>query len=434
MKALSGLTCLIQKGGLWLFFGHGFTLLGQFALIKYIAAFGSKAIFGQFAITMLVVAGFATLFFGPLIQWVLRHYQEFFEHNREQEYYLVVFYVLLAFFALLLLLSFVVVPVSYLEDYGIGKSAQILTVCLAFLVCVNELISSIFNASGHIRYAAVFFMAGTWSRVAGAAIVLGFLSGSYELMLVSISVLQLTLALLQLFFLLRIRKGVISLRLENKARIAVHFRRMKSYLWPFLIWSIPGYAALMGDRWILTSYLDVEALAEYAAMAFVTIGVSNALGVAFNKAAGPIIFRVSGGGANNQRRSEAKGIINNLTLVLAAGYVAVTVFYYLWPNFFITMFTSSGYVKYAQYLWVMMLASVLFNLSQFLVTHGLVDKSPRIYLMPKVIHGVVVLACLLWFVPRYTVLGAVMALLIGNVLQLILVLYVNWKQDVHRVS
>ena len=78
---------IVQKGGLWLFFSHAVTILGQFFLIKYLAVEGSKELFAQFSIVMLINAGMMMIFFGALTQWALRYYQEFHERKRVEEYF-----------------------------------------------------------------------------------------------------------------------------------------------------------------------------------------------------------------------------------------------------------------------------------------------------------------------------------------------------------
>jgi len=429
MKAIISLLYLFQKGGHWLFIGHGLTMLGQFVLIKYIAEEGSKALFGQFAIAMLIVTGLATLFFGPVTQWLLRYYQEFNERKRQREYYITLLSILIPFIMLIIFIGVALLPVPYLFEYGFSKNMQLLAILFALLSCLNELISTIFNAAGYSRTAALSYMAGSWSKVLGVFLAFWLFDIEMEAMLLLITSVQLVLLISQIVILFKLGNNQDYIKIHNNKKIIIHLRRMRSYLLPFLLWGVPSYIAMMGDRWVLTSYVSVEVLAEYAAMAFVSIGISNAISVAFNKAASPIVFRVSGGGMDLDRKKEAAHIVNNLTLVLVVGYLMAVLVYLIWPKDIISIFTSSDYTSYSGYLWIMMASSAIFNVSQFLITHGLVDKNPKIYLIPKILHGAITLLLLMLLIPLLGILGAILAVLVGNVVQLGLIMVVNYKHE-----
>ena len=108
----------------------------------------------------------------------------------------------------------------------------------------------------------------------------------------------------------------------------------------------------------------------------------------------------------------------------------MTFIYYYWPAQILSILTSDQYVQYGELLWLMMLAAAAFNLSQTFSTSGLIDKTPNIYLVPKIGHGAVIICLLLILVPQFDVYGAVLAVLLGNFLQLLAVLFVNYRQSV----
>lgn len=432
MRAWESLVYLIQKDGHWLFLGHGLTLLGQFVLIKYLAVATSKSLFGQFSIAMLVVAALGALFYGPLVQWALRHYQEFFERKRLGEYFYLILIATFLFVVMAVLLSLFILPILDLYRHGFDVYALVLVIVFSFLSNFNNLLSAILNASSYSKIAAVSYFLGSWVKVFGAVFAIECFDSIISYLLASIIIFQFVLFVMQLMMILLCcdfdKLNKVSKIRKNK-RMFLHVRRMNEYLLPFLVWGVPGYVALMGDRWVLAVYENVDVVAEYAAMVFVTFGVSNAIGMALNKASGPIVFRVSGRGSNASRRNDAKNIVNGLTTILIAGYGLMIWLYAMWPVKILELFATSDYATYAKYLWVMMLSASVFNISQYLITHGLVDKRPKIYVVPKLIHGFVILVLLLGLVPFFGVGGAIVGVLIGNVIQLGMIYSVNVRQD-----
>lgn len=428
MKSVESILVVLKQGGLWLFFGHMLTILGQFVLLKLIAIYGSQELFGQFAIVMLVYSGMQILLFGPFSQWAIRHYHEFIERNRAADFYVLVHVLVFLCTVVILLLYSALIPfVDHLDlfvNINFSAGSIFLSIIFGIITCTNDLVSTIFNAAAHPKKATVFFAAGTWLRVGALALIIKLELWNLENIIFFMIIFQLILFTLQYLTLIRIENNIFTSKRKIR-KLFIHFLRMRSYVMPFILWGVPGYVALMGDRWVLAAYTDATSVGIYAAMALTTLGLANAIGAAFNKAVSPIIFRASGSGNQQRRKEEAKSILYNLTLLLCLVYLPFVVIYYYWPNIVIGIFTSDQFIVNSNLLWLLMIAAIAFNVSQLLITHGLVEKKPRIYLPTKYFHGALTLTLLLFFVPGYGAKGAIISVTISHVFQLIVVLYVN---------
>lgn len=428
MKAIQSLFFVLREGGSWLLLGHVITLLGQFLLLKIIAVYGSSQMFGQFAIVLLIFSALQILLYGPVTQWAIRHYQEFAERNRLGDYYTVVRILSMVLLFLSVLISIFISVffggATIVKNLGLSSNLILLSVLFGVIACLNDLMSSIFNASSHSFKAAIFFALGTWLRVFSVIISIQLGQISLGQIVFWMIVLQLLLLIIQYWMLIRV-ESTNRKKISKRRHIFVHLHRMKNYSLPFMLWGIPAYVALMGDRWVLAQYVDASTLGIYAAMIVSTLGVANAVGVAMNKAIVPLVFKISGAGHKADRRNMASKMINNLSLILFVTYLPLILVYYLWPSEVISLFTSSEFSQYSEYLWILMVGAIAFNLSQFLITHGLVEKSPRIYVPIKYLHGILAISLLLFLVPSYGVAGAVVAVVISHVLQLGLVILVN---------
>lgn len=437
IKTKDSILLVLKQGGSWPFLGHLIALIGQFALLKIIALIGTVELFGTFALTMAVVAGLNILLFGPLTQWAIRHYQESFENSVLKEYYALIHgYILitiLVIFLLLLVTYIFGLSISFLEEIGFGTEVVIFSVLFALLTCINDLLSSILNATSNKLIASFFFVINSWGKVLAVGIV--FISGDVTLINILhwIVILLFMVTLLQYWFLKsvevdKLKKNICKIELTKK------FTEMKTYILPFLIWGIAAYVGSMGDRWIVAKYLDASSLGIYAAMVISTLSVVSAINAAYSKAVIPFIFRVSGSGEDRDRFKYANKTIHNFSLVLSIGYIPLLIIYYLWPDVVISIFTSADYTNYSGMLWHLMIGAIAFNLSQFLITHGLVNKEPKIYLPAKIFHGVFLMILLVALVPIYGVSGAVYAVLLSHITQLSLVIMINKKFNRFRIS
>ena len=191
------------------------------------------------------------------------------------------------------------------------------------------------------------------------------------------------------------------------------------------MWGIFGYFSNMGDKWVIASNVSSADLGTYSAMALITVGVANTITAALNKGVLPIIFRESGHGASKVRSKRALAIVNKSLFTLSVMFFVMTLCTYFIPEKIISIFTSSSFTSHANLLWMLMVAAALFNLSQFLITRGLIYGVPAIYLPSKIIHGIVVIIGLFILVPIFGVEGAVLALFVGNLIQALMVLRVN---------
>ena len=425
------LRVFLEQGAAWPILGHILSVLAQFALLKAVAVFWGTERFGQFSLVLAVAAAVNILFFGPFTEWALRDYQRAKEDGAIYEYFhvlnvniifgIALIFILASLFSILV----VFVPIDWIgmKWYMIPISSM-----LGIAISLNNLIYSLLTAAKFPGLSAALTTADSLLRIIAILLVWWFGYGSIVEIVCALFVTQIIMLLTgcsRLFFVHKEER----LSAHNKSRevIAEYRSSMFVYAWPFLVWGVFGYSASMGDKWVLANYVSTSELGVYSAMALVSIGMSNAISLAVNKGVIPVIFRISGTGSEEYRSRRASMLVNLLVLMLGCLFSVLILLSYFYPNEIITILTSDDFTSHSHYLWMLMIAAAAFNLSQSLIVHGLLERTPAIYLPSKLVHGSVILAALIYLVPIFGIGGAVYALLFGNIMQLLMVCFVNKK-------
>ena len=413
----------------WPVFGHLIGVLGQFGLYKMVAQFWGADIFGKFALVLAIVVAVNMLFFGPFTQWSIRDYQgakenqqlhEFFHTVRKNSILASLVLIVLAIISSFLLDSHLAISTT------IGAGLIILGTILGIGVAINNMIFSVLNVAKFPELSASLTAIDSISKL--LAVIVIWIAGYRTLNSVVVALLFTQILMMGIGY-LYIKSRIAQANLWNTdvnvAIVGKYHSDMLHYAWPFLIWGIFGYLASMGDRWVVASHVSAFELGVYSAMVLASIGLSNAITTAINKGVVPVVFRVAGSGLLVERKNQASKLVTSITIGLVVLFLLLITLSFYFPEYIIALLASSEFTTHKDLFWLLMLAAAALNIAQFLITHGLINKSPAIYLPSKIIHGAIIVLGLVMAVPTFGLKGAVYVLLVGNVLQLIMVYFVN---------
>lgn len=415
----------------WPMLGHLISVLGQFGLMKIVAMLGGKSLFGQFALVLALVAAANMLIFGPFTQWAMRDFQDAKENGKLKDYFYTVYKncaLAGVIFFVLVLIFYVSLTAVFAIDLGIGWNLLILGAILGVGVALNDLIFSLLNVARYPGLSALLTSLDSLLKLVVVGIISIYAEFTLESIVIGLIVTQLVI-IVSGYSIMRVRIAQSKIfEIEKTSETASELQKnMFSYTWPFLIWAFFGYLATMGDKWVLANNVTSAELGVYSAMALASLGLANAITTAVNKGVIPVVFRVAGSGQLDSRKQKASYIVNMLVMVLSVFFTMLIILSLIFPDYIITFFASSEFTSHKEYLWLLMTAAAAVNIAQCLITHGLIGRSPVIYLPSKIFHGVVVLLGLLWFVPKMGLPGAIYVILAGNILQLLMILAVNRK-------
>lgn len=407
----------------WLVLAQISQAAGMFVLFKLTANFLAVDSFGRFALALAVAGGVNVVLSGPLAGWASRHFQEVSEASSVRSYRRALMSAALGGTAGLAMVAAIigVAAANQLHDLSISGRLFALGVTVGLFAGIADIAIASFNAAFRRRTAAVILLLSAWVRV--AAVVGAYAVGvrTVEGLLAAMACLLAILGTVSYGLLFRF------LRDEHRAEFRDYSRLpgLVYYAGPFVLWGIPGYLIMFGDKLILAHYTDAETVGVYAAMVVATISVGAFASAVVNRVLEPTVWRIAGSGEDLARLAHAHGLIRRVVVMLAAVSIPAILAYVAFPRSIVTVFSSRAYVGSARELWILASATALFLIGQQLTLHGLVEKRPAIYVPAKFLHAAMLVGLLFTLIPRYGLSGAIYALLLANAVQLGAVVLTN---------
>lgn len=407
----------------WIFFGQIAAVLGTLALVKVAAVASTPGIFGRFALILAVGWGINAILFAPIAGWALRYYQEAREARRLRAYYHTLVFALLcaSFLATVITGVAVLLLKGGLHRMHITPAMMGIALVMGLSISYSDAAIAVAHAAFFRRSAAVFVVLSSWIRVLAVGVVYVAGATSAQAFGLALGLAVLLLLPVQVWNLRRNEDSE-----EGGSGIDISYRAsLKDYSVPLFLWGIPGYVLGFGDRLLLAYFTNPATVGIYAAMTAATINLTNAASSAANRVLEPTLFAASGSAKDATRVRPAVRMVNLTTGLIAPLALPFVGLYFVWPKAIITLFASGSYHRDSQYLWILLLASVIYLASQQLVYQGFILKKPGVYVPLKYFHAAILATGLVLTIPRYGLRGMILTLLAAHLLQLILVALTN---------
>jgi O-antigen/teichoic acid export membrane protein len=414
---------VFAAGWQWIFLAQLVNLTGTWALVKVVSNLVGVEEFGHFGIMLAVAFGVNALLFGPVAAWAQRHYQEAVEAAALSAYYRTLAVVLAA--AALAGTTPLLLAASYsslVHRVGLSTGVVALALVLGIVFGLSDVLVAIANAAFHRRPAAAFLVASTWIRV--GAVGIAYLAGEKSAP-AFVAAMSIALALMIPVQLVALRRREREVPPSPASLEQSYLNTVYRFLLPLVLWGVPGYILSFGDRFLLAYYTTPATVGVYVAMSAATINVVNSFSAAANRVLEPAIYAASGAGSDPARARRAHEMVRVTTTLAVLAAAPLVILYALFPERVVSFFSSGAYTGKADYLWLMLIATIVFAAGQQLIVHGLVLKRPWVYVPIKYVHASVLVVALLYSVPRWGVPGVVYSLLAAHALQLCLVVATN---------
>lgn len=408
--------------------GRGLAFLAQlaalgaaFVQVKLGAVWLPADEFGRFGLAIAVGASIHVLAIGPLVAWANRFYREAAEADTLGRYYgtlgLVAAVVLTVFIAAALALA--LGGAGLLDRLSISARLLLIAVALGLGLSLSELAIAAASAALWRGWAAAALLTVGAARIAGmvAARLAGGADAEGYLVAVAACVALVAAGLVGALLGRERRRG----RLQRPRPQRSDLRAFAAYAAPFLAWGVPGYLLTFGDRLLLAYFLGPQETGAYVAMAAATVNATSVFGAAVNRVLEPAVYARAGAGRDAARLGAAARLINRSTVGLAVLALPAVALYAWLPGVWLSLFASGGFDAPEGALWLLLVAAILFLVSQQLILHGLVEKRPQVYLPAKFLHAALAMSLLAWWIPDHGITGAIWALLVAHGAQVVMI-------------
>ncbi len=409
----------------WFLHGQIFVFILNIAMIKIISQAGTE-VYGNYVLVLTISAFASQILFGPFQQGFIRRYFDYGEGVSVYNNTMIIFLnramtaVLIAAAAVFIISR--VAPVH--EIYSLLIFGLIFTAAQKF----TEFFNGILNAARRRKENSVL---QTTEKLLITLLLLGALYFSELTFLVIIFI----------FSVIHIISGSLKLRILGiKETSAFRFndnekfliRDIAKYSAPFMIWGVAGWLQLNSEKWIVNGLLSIEDVAYYGIMislvnAFIAMP-SNIIGEFFT----PLIFKNFSGENPDIKKGKFYIIITTIAVVLL-GSVSGLLFIFT-GEFLITLISNSAYAKYAVYLAPIAFGNALFYAGQTLALKGLAMNRPGIYMLPKILTGLISVGLYYFLIKTYGFAGLGYAVIISGAFYLVITYTANLTLDINRKS
>jgi O-antigen/teichoic acid export membrane protein len=412
---------------LWVVVGHGLALVGNVAAVKILIGIIGIDGYGELALGM-TIAGFQNLFiYGPLGQYILRYFTIYLNTDRLAPFYS---YMRMLHRAI----AGATVVTTLLISLGLFRLASerwIGLVCFSLVygvvsgVCISLL--SVHSAVRHRRITALHQGADVWLRTGFACTlaylvtprasmaILGYCAGT-----VIINISQ---------WICLIRSGIYSaphkITAVRRSEVKSLQKDFLSFGTPFVCFSLFSILGSYGDRWLVQGFCGLKEVGIYAVLCQIANAPVNIIMGITSQLMLPIIYDNAGACLNAADISRCNRylyyIFGVTALVMGSMFAAALAC----GRKVVTALSNEEIGRHMLPFMIIMAAAILFNLGQILTTRGMFQNRPDIYIVPKGIQALGIIAFGFVLVKSHGTLGMGIALALSSLLYLLAVTVIN---------
>ena len=422
---------VLRKEFIWVGLGNILAFFGSLAGIKVLTFLLGPEEYGRLALGMSIVGLTSLVLYGPSAQAIWRFFSVYRERG-ELGLYFFVFKRAYAVFAILVLMVGAVAGLGL--RYWAGSDWSWL-VALAFLFgMISGTCGGLTSLQSAVRDRSVVALhqgADPWLRLALAVAVLHWLGPHSPIALLGYALGTALVTASQLVF-LRKRDDVRAhwdAPAPGRMELRASFRELWAFASPFVLWSAMATLSSYSDRWILQGLFGPREVGIYFGLYQIANAPVSLMGVVLGQLVVPIVFERAGSMTSPAQAKAASRLFRWSVLLMGLAMVLLTLTMGLFSRFLVRAATTEEFVHHHAVLGVIALGLSIFQMGQMLSMKGLYHNRPSIYILPKLLHGV--LSAVLGFVlaKYFGIPGVAWALCLAAVIYLLAVLVVNRKLD-----
>ena len=167
---------------------------------------------------------------------------------------------------------------------------------------------------------------------------------------------------------------------ENRSEL---FKRLTSFSWPLLVWSIFGWLLTMANRWLLDYFLDKEAVAEFSLTSSIALLPSTAIAGILGAYLLPIIYQKT-----NTDIYYAWKIIKKTVFYQIIFYSILVFVFSIFGSLIIKILSSENYLNASWMLPYLITGSGFFAIGQVLTYEIFAVKETKRLLKSTIFPGI----------------------------------------------
>ncbi|SFE68456.1 lipopolysaccharide biosynthesis protein [Flavobacterium xueshanense] len=407
---------------LWLMGGQLVSILFSIVIVKIITKIGTSD-FGIYSLILTISALVSALLVGPSEQGFVRYFFSFEGLENKRRFINVIY---LFFILTVILIALIAILMSLFKI--IVEPNVLLTAVFIVFFTFSSFFASLFNL---IRKRKLNTIIIVLEKLVSTALL-------YTLMFNKI--LNITNVLLVLSFSIIVGL-VMRISYFNSVFNYRIWRDLKSISWreyliykkvfvfsiPLVIWGLAGWLESSSDRWVIAHFSNLDTVGIYSLM--ITLSsylIATPLGVV-GQYFQPIIFeQINRLDLNSKSNKVLNNFFRSCIFLVAFGVLFSLLFGKLLLSFIAINFATFWY-----FLPFFSLSIGLFQLAQAYTIFGMIYEKPRVYLIPKIILGVVSLLLNIAGVYYLQIIGLTISMILASSIYLIMVLMINRKFKYH---
>lgn len=407
----------------WFTGGQIVIIILGFFTIKIISRIGTEN-YGVYSLIITISTILTAVYFGPIQQGFTRFFSFYSEKNQAS-----LFTGMMVRFILISTLGFLIMilPLSYLVQSFLTNEYLYLLVLIGVFIAFSKS-SEFFNASFNIlRRRKINSILQSLEKFAVIALLIILLFSRNLNLYNVLIVLSLTALIFSVIKYFKFKDKVYA-QTANVPEVKKEIiKSIAVYSAPFLFWGLAGWLQLNSEKWIIAKILSASDVGIYSVMVSlvsILIGIPNTL---LNEFSLPIIFQQFTDPNDRQKTAKGFNYINILSWLVALITVVSTIVTFFFGRYLILLISYKEYTIYYYLLPLLTFGTGLFLTAQTMINLGLALNIPRIYLIPKILIGIISVILNIIFINSFGVPGAAYSVLAVGVIFFVYISMINKK-------
>lgn len=403
---------------LWLIAGQIISIIFSVIIIKLITKIGTSD-FGIYSLVLTISALVSAIFIGPSEQGFVRYFFTF-KNEIDKKRFLNVIY--LFFLSIGILITLIAVLFYFFKLVEAPNS--ILVGVFVVLFTFSSFFASLFNL---IRKRKLNTFLIILEKVASTIFL--FILKFNNLLNISNVLIALSLAIfLSIFVRIVCFNSVLDYKVFRDLKLLslreyLIYKKIFVFSVPLMIWGLSGWLESSSDRWVIANFSNLNTVGIYSLMMTLSSYlIATPIGV-IGQYFQPIIFEK----IHDKNSDESSIKVMNNFYYSCIFLVFFGVLFSLFFGKIILSFIAVDFTAFWYFLPFFTLSIGLFQIAQAYTIFGMIHEIPKIYLMPKIILGVVSLVLNIIGVYYFQIIGLTISMNVASLIYLIMVVMINRK-------
>ncbi len=410
---------------LWFMLGQVFNLGANFYIIKSISNIG-KQDFGEYVLILTISALLGFIIFGPAQQGFVRFFYKSYEENTLPGLISTFKKFIMTIAAVILISGITAYMLLFINNAGSIKEL----VLYGSVFIVFSKVSEFYNVSLNIIRQRKL---NSILQICEKTIVILCLSIMAYMKLMSLySVLIALSCIFGIFAVVKFyqfnkltKEKFLNTPKGTEASQPYNVKELLIYAAPFLLWGISAWLQQNGEKWIMVKYLSIIDVGLYGVLITVVNMLVATPNTLLNDFMSPIIFNKFANLSDKNMIKSGEQFIR-ITNLLIAGIVGLSVVLtYFGGDMLIRLFSNKSYTSLSGLLPLFTVGTGLFYIGQTMCNKGMAFNKPKVYLLPKIILGVISIGLNFIFILKVGVSGVAYASIISSSVYVAHIYFIN---------